>query len=138
MLTFRRTRLIRTTFLRPPFRSQPIVTLALLIALILLTLRILGILRTLPIGLAALSAVWTSLPTHILALAAGPILPVVFSIRLPISRRSPDFEFIQLVPLFIAAIPIRDSHQFADAAAGINRLWIVHADIMTHSTRIIQ
>ena len=60
----------------------------------------------------------TLLSARILALNA---LPVIFCVRLPVARRGTDFEFVQLVPFLVGAIPVRDSHQFANPAAGVKR-----------------
>jgi hypothetical protein len=59
-------------------------------------------------------------------------------VRLPVSRRRSDFEFVQLVPLFIGAIPLRDRRQFANPTTRIDWLWIIHGDIMTHTAVLIQ
>lgn len=62
------------------------------------------------------------------------LLPV----RLTISGCRTDFEFVQLIPLFIGAIPLRDGSQFANPTARINRFWIIHVDIMNYTTALIQ
>lgn len=60
------------------------------------------------------------------------------SIRLPVSRRGTNLELIQLVPLFIGAIPFRDGVKFANPAARINRFRIIHVAIMNHTSSLIQ
>lgn len=60
------------------------------------------------------------------------------SVRLPVSRRCPDFEFVQLIPLFIGAIPFRDGIEFTNPSTRINWLRIIHGDIMNHSRDILQ
>ncbi len=60
-------------------------------------------------------------------------LTIEGAIRLTVSRCRTDFEFVQLVPLFIGAIPLGDGKQFANPATRINNLWIIHNRIMNHS-----
>jgi hypothetical protein len=64
--------------------------------------------------------------------------PIGLSIGLPISGCCTNFEFVQFVPLFIGAIPFRDSSKFANPATRINRFWIIHASIMNHTAGLIQ
>ena len=73
----------------------------------------------------------TDLPSGIWPLF---LLPV----RLPVSGRRADFEFIELVPLFIGTIPLRDRSQLADPTTRIKGFWIIHADIMDHTAVLIQ
>ena len=56
----------------------------------------------------------------------------------PIAWCCANFKFVQLIPLFIGAIPFRDGKKFANPATRINRLWIVHTRIMNYTTRVIQ
>lgn len=64
--------------------------------------------------------------------------PVRLSTRLPVARRGTDFELVQLIPLFIGAIPFRDGIKFTNPATRINRFWIIHGAIMNHTTGRIQ
>ena len=57
-------------------------------------------------------------------------LPIQRPVRLPVAGRGTDFEFVQLIPLFIGTIPFRDGKKFANPTARINRLWIIHVAIM--------
>jgi hypothetical protein len=65
-------------------------------------------------------------------------LPLGRSVRLPVSWGRTDFEFVQLIPLLIGAIPLRDGKKFSNPATRINRLWIIHADIMNYTAAHIQ
>jgi hypothetical protein len=62
------------------------------------------------------------------------LLPVRFTV----TGSGADFEFVELVPLFIGTIPLGDGKKFAYPAARINWLWIIHAYIMTYSGTHIQ
>lgn len=64
--------------------------------------------------------------------------PVWLSSRLPVAGRGTDFELVQLIPLFIGAIPFRDGIKFANPATRINRFWIIHGAIMNHTTGRVQ
>ncbi len=70
----------------------------------------------------------------------GPLFGHAFrlSIRLAVSGRGTNFEFVQLVPLFIGAIPFRDGVKFANPTARINRFRIIHVAIMNHTGALIQ
>ena len=59
-------------------------------------------------------------------------------VRLPVSGRRADFEFVELVPLFIGTIPFGDGSQFADPTTRINGFWIIHADIMDYTAVLVQ
>ena len=65
-------------------------------------------------------------------------LPLRRSVGLPVSRGRTDFEFVQLIPLLIGAIPLRDGKKFSNPATRINRLWIIHTDIMNYTIAHIQ
>ena len=58
----------------------------------------------------------TALRCKTLAPLGGPRLPV----RFPVSGSRADFEFVQLVPLFIGTVPLGDGKKFAYPAARIN------------------
>jgi hypothetical protein len=47
-------------------------------------------------------------------------LAVQRAIRLPVSWSRTDLEFIQLVPLFVRAIPLGDGKEFANPTTRIN------------------
>ena len=61
-----------------------------------------------------------------------------WTVRLAVSGRRADFEFVQLVPLFVGAIPFRDGIQFSNPATRIEWLRIIHGDIMNYSRDFIQ
>ena len=65
-------------------------------------------------------------------------LPILRSVRFPVARGRADFEFVQLVPLFVGTIPFRDGVEFSNPATRINWLRIIHADIMNYSRDFIQ
>ena len=70
---------------------------------------------------------------------AARILPLfLLPVRLPVAGRGADFEFVELVPLFIGTIPFGDGSQFADPTTRINGFWIIHADIMNYTAVLIQ
>jgi len=88
--------------------------------------------RSRPIVLDSLVTVGTSgLGGRIRALFDLPV-------RLPVARCRTDFEFVQLVPLFIGAIPLGDGRQFANPTTRIDRLWIIHIDIMDYTAALVQ
>ena len=64
--------------------------------------------------------------------------PIGLPVRFTVSWCRADLELVQLIPLFIGAIPFRDGKKFANPATRINRLWIVHTRIMNYTTRVIQ
>jgi len=74
------------------------------------------------------------------ALRTGALLhrPVQRTIRLAVAWSRTDFEFVQLVPLFIGTIPLGDSQKFANPATRIKWLWIIHNDIMNYTAHLIQ
>jgi hypothetical protein len=75
------------------------------------------------------------------ALPAGGALferPILRTIRFPVAGRSPDFELVELVPLFVGAIPLGDGKEFANAAARIDGLGIVHVPHYEPTPRLIQ
>ena len=65
-------------------------------------------------------------------------LPILRSVRLPVARGRADFEFVQLVPLFVGTIPFRDGVEFSNPATRINWLRIIHGDIMNYSRDFVQ
>ena len=112
-------RTILPPFLRPCVLGTPILPLAVVVV----------IARTL------IPVLTTSLTTGALTLL---LLSIGLAIRNPISRSRANFEFIQLVPLLISAIPLGDGIQFSDPATQIIRLRIIHGVIMNHSCQMIQ
>jgi hypothetical protein len=77
----------------------------------------------------------TALPAKTLARLRRPRL---LSIGLPVSGSRTDFEFVQLIPLFIGSIPFRDGKKFANPATRINWLWFIHTRIMNYTAADIQ
>ncbi|MEY2633610.1 MAG: hypothetical protein RIR00_2264 [Pseudomonadota bacterium] len=53
----------------------------------------------------------------------------------PVTRRKLDFQFVELIPLRITAIPIRDGLQFEHAAAQFLFVWFRH--VHTHATGVV-
>lgn len=71
-------------------------------------------------------------------LPAG-ILPLFrLAVRLPVAGRRADFEFVELVPLFIGTVPLRDGIELSDPTTRINGFWISHGDIMNYTAVLIQ
>lgn len=69
----------------------------------------------------------------------GGILPLfLLPVRLPVAGCGADFEFVELVPLFIGAVPLRDGIELSDPTTRINGFWIIHADIMNYTAVLIQ
>lgn len=65
-------------------------------------------------------------------------LPFRWPVGLAVSWGRTNFEFVQLIPLLIGAIPLRDGKKFSNPATRINRLWIIHTHIMNYTIADIQ
>ena len=65
-------------------------------------------------------------------------LPILRPVRFPVARGRADFEFVQLVPLFVGTIPLRDGVEFSNPSTRINWLRIIHGAIMNYSRDFIQ
>ena len=76
----------------------------------------------------------TGLARRILRILPLLLLPV----RLPVAGRGADFELVELVPLFIGAVPFRDGSELSDPTTRIKGFWIIHADIMNYTAVLIQ
>jgi hypothetical protein len=110
-----RPRVVSAFLWRPRFRSWTVVVLYTLIA------------RMATLGRCSRSLVEWSIQWSI----HGPV-------GLAVSGRRTDFEFVQLIPLFVGTIPFGDGVEFSNPATRINWLRIIHGDIMNHSRDFIQ
>ena len=55
-----------------------------------------------------------------------------------VARCRTDFELVELVPLFIGAIPLGDGLKFADPPTRIKYLRFIHFDIMNYTASSVQ